>query len=102
MAVTWFHYSVLLSLPDGELHTADGDHQGLLHGLLLPGRQAARLALHQEPLQHGLPEALREVLLRSCPARGPRDHVRSGPLTLYLSLFSVLFSAATASQESTK
>lgn len=35
---------------DGELHSANSDHQRFLHGVLFPWREAAGLSLHQEPL----------------------------------------------------
>lgn len=50
---------------DGELHSADSHHQRFLHGVLLPGHQAASLPLHQKPLQHRLLQAIREVQLQS-------------------------------------
>lgn len=49
---------------DGELHPAGRHHQGLLHGLLLSGRQAARFPLHPQPVWQWEPPGLREVSLR--------------------------------------
>lgn len=46
---------------DGELCPAGRHHQGLLHGLLLSRRQAARLALHPKPVWQRELAVLREV-----------------------------------------
>lgn len=59
---------------DGELHAAGRHHQGLLHGLLLPRRQAAGLTLHPQPVRQWEPAGLGEVRLPGwagdSPARG--------------------------------
>ena len=71
--------------PDGELHAAHRDHQGLLHGVLLPGCQAARLALHQEPVQYRLPQAFREVgdpFLINSPPSTVVSHAHSNNLSI--------------------
>lgn len=74
-----------LSSTDGELHTARGHHQGLLHGLLLARCQAARLALHPQPLWQWESAGLGEVSWApprpACP-----DAALCGPLFPFLML----------------